>query len=689
MGTHRSAAALASIRIGLDWRIGLPAAHPDRVQGDLQMTQFRSHFFSIAIVGLFCLVFAGLPHVIRADDAGAVQIPPAVQQAETAAAALKQKEESARTQAIEAARQLDALKAQLVKLGPEIEALQKALSEVQAQLKTEQTAVAAANAEKQKADEAAAAAAKKAADAAEKAKKAEEAVAAVQQKANAAKSSLDEAMAGIPRLEKTLAEARASAASAHTQWLEQEKQIQKLLVDAGLWVSFTDDIAPLFRERCLACHNSQKAEGGYSMESFAAVIKGGESGPAFDPAQREGSLLCVQIEDGSMPKDDKPLSAQQVALVKKWAKLGGRLEFGVNPHAPLIQVMPRLRQPMPPETYSFPLPVTALAFSPDGKTLVSSGYHELLLWSVDNPALTKRITNIAERVYDAEFSADGTQIAVASGTPGRLGEIKIFQVADGALAADLFVSGDVMIGVGFSPDGTQLAACGSDRMIHVFDLKTKSERLKIEGHADWVMDVAWSPDGKRLISCGRDKTAKIFDAATGSSLLAFNDHTDIVTTVAFLTDGSQAVSAGNDRLLRVWSAADAKEARKISGFGDEIARLAVLPNNEVLTASLDKNLRVHNAGDGSNPRKFDAQPAALFSLAVHPAANLVATGSASGEICLWNLKDGGKPLQRWPAVPPVKPPEPEKSAAPPTKPPEPEKGAPPAEAKPAESKPAG
>ncbi len=167
------------------------------------------------------------------------------------------------------------------------------------------------------------------------------------------------------------------------------------------------------------------------------------------------------------------------------------------PDAALIAIMPKRPQPMPPETYRVPIPVTALAFSPDGKLLASSGYHEILLWNPDDGKLIRRISNVAERVYDLKFSTDGKTIAVAAGTPAQIGELKLFSVDDGKLLGDFGISDDAFFAVAWSPDGKRLASAGADRTIRVFDIATGKEELSIEDHADWVMGLAFSPDGTR------------------------------------------------------------------------------------------------------------------------------------------------------------------------------------------------
>ena len=408
----------------------------------------------------------------------------------------------------------------------------------------------------------------------------------------------------------------------------------------GRFVSFSRHIAPIFAKKCVACHNTRTASGRLNMDSFAALAKGGESGAAIEAHDAESSLLWSMIDDGSMPKDADPLSKDEIDLIEKWIEVGAPLDAGIVVTAELFDVMPEIAQPLPPETYRVPIPVTATAFNSDGSILASSGYHEILLWKTVDGSLIRRITNVAERVYDLEFSSDGSQLAVAAGTPGQLGEVKLFSSADGEYLKTLVRTKDAVFAVAISPDGSQIAAGGADRIVYAVEIATGRTILQIEDHADWVMDVNWSPDGKQLVTSSRDKTAKVFDIASGASVITFSGHGDAVYSASFLPDGKSVVSAGSDRQVRVWNPVDAKEIRKIGGFGSDIFRVVVTPESHLLTACADRNAREHNLADGKELRIFAGHKDWVYTLCYNPAKKLIATGSYDGEIRVWNSEDG-------------------------------------------------
>ena len=446
--------------------------------------------------------------------------------------------------------------------------------------------------------------------------------------------------AQLTGLEPSLQKLNAELQIVNNESLVARKQAETALEPLGRFVSFSRHVAPIFAERCIACHNTRSPGGRLNLDSFAALSKGGEAGPALTAHKSAESLLLTMIQDGSMPKDADPLKPEEITIVKQWIDVGAPLDAGVPVTADLFDVMPERSQPLPPNEYRVAIPVTAVAFNADGSQLASSGYHEVLVWNTADGTLVRRISNVAERIYDVEFSADGTTLAVAAGTPGQLGEVKLFSAADGTLVRTLVRSRDAVFALSFSPNGQQIACAGADRSIYVVNAATGEQTTHIEDHADWVMDINWSPNGQRLVSSSRDKTCKVFDAATGNPVITFPGHGEPVYTAAFLADGTTVVSGGGDKRLRVWNSADAKEVRAIGGFGGDVFRVQILPGDIILSASGDRAVHENKAADGAEIRKFAGHNDWVYTLSASVGKKMIASGSYDGEIRLWNSEDG-------------------------------------------------
>lgn len=81
----------------------------------------------------------------------------------------------------------------------------------------------------------------------------------------------------------------------------------------------------LLATRCVNCHGAEKEEGDLRLDSRAALVKGGASGPALDAARPVESLLLRAVEyrdpDLEMPPKDK-LPASDIALLQQWVAAG-------------------------------------------------------------------------------------------------------------------------------------------------------------------------------------------------------------------------------------------------------------------------------------------------------------------------------------------------------------------------------
>src|SRR5438132_5164068 len=90
-------------------------------------------------------------------------------------------------------------------------------------------------------------------------------------------------------------------------------------------VSYYKQVRPILQAHCQGCHQPAKARGEYVMTDFARLLAGGDSGDkAVVPHQPDDSRLVADVTpapggQAKMPPDGKnPLSADEVALVRRW-----------------------------------------------------------------------------------------------------------------------------------------------------------------------------------------------------------------------------------------------------------------------------------------------------------------------------------------------------------------------------------
>ena len=87
-------------------------------------------------------------------------------------------------------------------------------------------------------------------------------------------------------------------------------------------VDYLEQIKPVLRERCFACHGALKQEGSLRLDTATLAIKGGDSGAAIVPGDTDASLLLERVAasdpDERMPPEGEPLTPEQIAALSNW-----------------------------------------------------------------------------------------------------------------------------------------------------------------------------------------------------------------------------------------------------------------------------------------------------------------------------------------------------------------------------------
>src|SRR5207247_3030033 len=178
-------------------------------------------------------------------------------------------------------------------------------------------------------------------------------------------------------------------------------------------VSFINDVAPILKENCFACHDAKKKKGKFEMTSYENIRKGGTKDDPLVPGKAgESIIIDLLTSTGATrmpPKETSdPLPKEKIALIARWIDEGAKLDAGLDAKADLLRELRiRWKPPQPPAAYKYPVNVNALALTPDSKKVVVGGYHEVTVWDAAAGKLEKRIFTRAERAYGLVLLPDG------------------------------------------------------------------------------------------------------------------------------------------------------------------------------------------------------------------------------------------------------------------------------------------
>jgi WD40 repeat protein/uncharacterized protein YwqG len=304
---------------------------------------------------------------------------------------------------------------------------------------------------------------------------------------------------------------------------------------------------------------------------------------------------------------------------------------GLVAASPLSAEEPGLRKTFKGHIYQ----VTAVAFSPDGKTLASGSCDRTIkLWDVATGKNTATLTGHTNAILCVTFSWDGRKLASGDWD----GTIRLWDVGTGKNRATINGHSERIPALAFHPDGTTLASGGWDNAIKLWSVDSFKNVATLDGHNTVVNSVAFSPDGKTLASGSHDNTVKLWDVATGKSTATLKNHTDVVFSVAFSPDGKTVASASGDKTIKLWTVATAKETATLKDTHCVLS-VAFSPDGKTLASgSQGETIKLWDVATGRNVGTLGRHVSWVESLAFNlDGKTLASTGNTNNTIMLWDI----------------------------------------------------
>lgn len=210
------------------------------------------------------------------------------------------------------------------------------------------------------------------------------------------------------------------------------------------------------------------------------------------------------------------------------------------------------------------------------------------------------------------FSPDGTRLAVGTGSPNQPerpdahgGLCCLWRVSDGSRIGEDLPHDDDVVAIKFRPDGFWLATGTWTGARQVWDgVNGRSINVRGLQMQGTISSIDFSPDGSLIASSAVDGTVSV-NSVNGiyAELREYRHESDVVD-VAFLLDNS-LVTAGRDRRIKVWSTQLEHRAPRQISIAHDLKSLTPCRDSEVATSDASgviKHWQTHDVSPSTSLR---------------------------------------------------------------------------------------
>ncbi len=287
--------------------------------------------------------------------------------------------------------------------------------------------------------------------------------------------------------------------------------------------------------------------------------------------------------------------------------------------------------------------VNSVAFSPDGKTILSgSSDNSLKWWNLSTQNVVKTLKGHDYPIESVVFAPDGKTALSAS----KDNTIKYWNLSTGQVLKTLKGHSDWVQAVAFSPNGKFALSGSDDNTVKLWELSNGRVIKTLNEHSQHVLAVAFSLNGETVLSASKDRSIKLWDLSTGKVIKTLSGHSASVEAITLSPDGKKVLSASRDKTIKLWDLSTGRVVKTLVGHSDSVESVAFSPDGKIaLSGSADKTIKLWDLSTGQVIKTLEKHSATIKSVTFSPNGKLILSASLDNTIRLWNKQSGEEIIQ--------------------------------------------
>jgi len=302
--------------------------------------------------------------------------------------------------------------------------------------------------------------------------------------------------------------------------------------------------------------------------------------------------------------------------------------------------------------------INGLAFTPDGRFLVSAGDDKTVrIWDWRAARTVRMIhgeVNAGEegKIFAMALSPDGRLLATGGWFPGSRAEsdaIRLYDFATGRQLALLKGHNNVVNAIAFSPDGRLMlsGSGGREPTAIIWDVAGRRALREMKGHKDRILAVGFTPDGARAVTASDDSTLRLWRVADGGLIAVLAGHKrDLDRALAIRAQDSMIASGDATGEIRLWDGYTGQYLRTLGAQKTRNGPLRFTSDGRYLISTCSyggcgaDGQHVWEVETGREVLTYKKHASSVLAAAATPDGRLLATGGGDNQIHIWDPRTG-------------------------------------------------